>query len=1331
MKKGKIILTVAIGFILVMAAVSMVIVPKSRADDNIVSAAGLIDYQGEDGGGTGTAEDPFLIGSFDTLHSRLEENADKFDMHFVLINNIDSNGKTWNPINLLNAGSVLDGNGFTIDELKIQIRQGGSNRPGSTAATAGENTTYGGMFIDLLGTVKNLTIEKASVVNTNLPTAYGTGVVGLIACLIEGNTGNINFDGRTVTPTIENVKINSGTVELPAGTSTNSTYGVLGGLVGEIMLYSGSPVAPSNVYIKNSYCKADLNAADNNVGGIVAVVMQNESSGYSNINIENSYYQGNLTVGKLRSGGIIAAATTGINLTVNITNCYAHGQITYHNNVVGANGVGGIIGFINNSSPYISKYNIANCYTAFTYSIADQSQDVSTALGAIVGYHHQVPVNFISVTNSYYDNNQFNPYAYNPQSVSVYGTTNSPVPTKDGIFGNDSPYDNPAAVNSSGLDTATMTSMTVIGYLGNALFMENPEPNNYPVLSCFYNSTLTFDPNGGIFASGVDTSKPIQVTVPNSNSIQANAVPGVTKVGYTFGGWTSNLNGTVTLPGDLTMFIPTGSATYYAKWAPKEYILAFDSTDGQHYKAVDGSNINITTVTIGQTGYIQAYLSSGSTKFIDFEVKDKNGDWVGLHSGETYNGNDAQPSESRLPLNGLIDENFISNYADSSGTISVKAVYDEADPIHITVTSDGQQYGNITINGVKVPYNTPLSYTGDGISITVKAVANDYCSFGAFTVTLNGLPVDSGATIDGIIIYQLTGANMASIVPVDGLEIKAGFSANLYNIRVAPVLAKNNASVTASGTVADTSTASVGLGSSYSNTIYTAQGYNLTGGIVNNIRLWNNLTGCYDSYSATRGAINFSNIDSVFMDKYLSGGEIVIYADYVAQHILRVTANDYTRGNVVITVISPEGITSKPLVLADTYIDEGSAVKITITANEDSSVSGITGTGSNEVNTDNSTISFMMGDVDRIIGIEFTDALYYVTYKAVDENGKPIDDLVEVINAGSDVITALDGIELSTMAKDGSGVNPADYKFVRWYIVDNDGNEISSDIPTDTTTNEILIDFDLALVSGRNINFVAEFTRSYSLKIIIANGTYYVKSGGSTGPTKTPADKITTNTYDGNTELEITIMPYAYYTMGEGSIDGQYTNKKPNADGSFTVTVTVDGDMAISFNCTPIVYSVVTAGSIKGGQIVVNTEKVSLNDNIIISFRPSAGNQLDKWTLNGIDLSKYGKISGNTMTIKADAAFLSEINALSAGEIDLNNTVTTVMNSTYMLGLIVLAVAVPVLLIIIVLVYLANRKRKEAYVAAVQKQRESSSMLNTADYINKLRSGEDTTQGGK
>jgi len=293
--------------------------------------------EGTYSGGSGTAEDPYLIATAEDMNE-IGENSDDWDAHFLLtadINLIDYNETNFNIIGHNSTTpftGVFDGNGHTISNFTYE-----------------SNSYYVGLF----GYAGQGSSGEPNVVIKNLtlkdPNVSGDDSVGaIVGCLSEGTLTNcsavdVNISGRSAVGGLvgQNGNIENyhdpntytyGTIENCYATGTVSAERHSGGLVG------------CNGLGTISDCNANCSVSGKQlIGGLTG-------SNSSNGRILNSSAIASVSATEQLTGGL-----TGYN-TGEILNCYVAGTVD-GNEMVG--GLAGCNGYYSNSGNISDSFSAA------------------------------------------------------------------------------------------------------------------------------------------------------------------------------------------------------------------------------------------------------------------------------------------------------------------------------------------------------------------------------------------------------------------------------------------------------------------------------------------------------------------------------------------------------------------------------------------------------------------------------------------------------------------------------------------------------------------------------------------------------------------------------------------------------------------------------------------------------------------------------------------------------------------------------------------------------------------------------------------------------------
>ncbi|MHC4098810.1 MAG: GEVED domain-containing protein, partial [Planctomycetota bacterium] len=280
-------------------------------------------------GGSGTAGDPYLIGTETQLNS-IGHNPRLMDKHFELISDLDLNGIKYYMI----AGrpcvfsGTFDGADHTISNILVEDEF---------------NLSFAGFIGGLKGT--GATIENLTLVDANIVSDWGWGV-GSLAGMNEGgtitncHTLNTHVVGMTSVGGLVGSNVWYGRISGCSATGIVSEnafmpiiFSAVGGLVGENVFWSD---------IDNSYAKCDV-SGDDCVGGLVG-------TNVIYCIITNCYSQGSVTGTIELIGGFI-----GRNMGGTETNyCYSSSVVT---GPAGTDSVGGFAG-----NMFSKEYYTACCW---------------------------------------------------------------------------------------------------------------------------------------------------------------------------------------------------------------------------------------------------------------------------------------------------------------------------------------------------------------------------------------------------------------------------------------------------------------------------------------------------------------------------------------------------------------------------------------------------------------------------------------------------------------------------------------------------------------------------------------------------------------------------------------------------------------------------------------------------------------------------------------------------------------------------------------------------------------------------------------------------------
>ncbi|MBQ8623882.1 MAG: InlB B-repeat-containing protein, partial [Oscillospiraceae bacterium] len=268
--------------------------------------------------------------------------------------------------------------------------------------------------------------------------------------------------------------------------------------------------------------------------------------------------------------------------------------------------------------------------------------------------------------------------------------------------------------------------------------------------------TITFVTNGGKAVDDIDTAYNAKVTAPST-----------TKDGYTFNGWATENGGEVDYKAGATITVGTSDITLYAVWTIKQYTITFD-TDG-------GSAVEAITQDFGTA----VTAPKAPTK-----------------EGHTFTGWDTvipatMPAENVTVKAIWAVNQYTITFVDTDGTEIAKITQNFGTAV--TAPTDLTKVG-YTFKGWD---NLPTTMPAENVTITAKWKINQYtitfntdggseitditADFGT-AVTKPVDPTKDGYTFTGWVDAQGNEAEVPTIMPVDGMSLKATWEINQYTI---------------------------------------------------------------------------------------------------------------------------------------------------------------------------------------------------------------------------------------------------------------------------------------------------------------------------------------------------------------------------------------------------------------------------------------------------------------------------------------------------------------------------------------------------------------------
>ena len=316
--------------------------------------------QAKYGGGTGAAEDPFLIYTAEQMNAIGTEPND-WDKHFRLMADIDLKDFGDSSFNLIGSGSypfkgVFDGNGHTISNLTYVVK--GNEEPTDT------RIMYFGLFryiSDPNAVIKDLRLVNPDIRPGSTCQKWAWYVGALAGSLGSGSISNCSIEGGQVQG------------ERIVGGLAGSNYGIISDCYTTCTVWPaeqrsltpiddgmdkresfGGLVGENRGEISNCHTTGKV-SGEKTVGGLV---------GETSFTIISNSWSGSDVSGDAIIGGLVGKNR----MTSILSCCYATGHVS------GGNIIGGLVGECK------SEASIENCYATGSVS-ADENG------GGLVGVH--------------------------------------------------------------------------------------------------------------------------------------------------------------------------------------------------------------------------------------------------------------------------------------------------------------------------------------------------------------------------------------------------------------------------------------------------------------------------------------------------------------------------------------------------------------------------------------------------------------------------------------------------------------------------------------------------------------------------------------------------------------------------------------------------------------------------------------------------------------------------------------------------------------------------------------------------------------------------------
>jgi len=1394
MKKSKIVTLVTgaiVSMVMMVASVGLLWQPRTKDIVQVGATSVVTDhthhytFAGECGDGDGSVGNPFLIGSFERFNILVRQQAPNANRHFVMINDIDFEGRNWTAIPTLHADSIFDGNNYTISNLHL---------------------TGVGLFSIVFGVVRNLQIDGI----TSTPIASGnraaiTGVAGVHSyfhniSILSGNIeGAPHHIGGIIgdTHSIAGGHIQISNVFNAANFNADGINMIdIGGIVGRI--HTASDITFTNVQNVGT-----INAGQHGAGIAARTVRPATATVTPTIKLTNAINSGNIEASVASTvGGILGVVT---NFIVDIDSAVNYGEITG-----GANTAGGIVGGILGGDSITTINNVVN---------NGNISGVEITGAGIIARFGSAPGAELNIENAVnngdvYGSRQLGGIiglggwgaVINISHVTNYGAINPTLAnaTSGGIAGNiDQPLATPASfLLEWAINNAPVNGSLVSGILGRAggtapggFTIRNTIQNGdigpsattivrmsttqCPVFieNTFYNSTLTNVPMSNIITgaftidgiSGGRTSQEIH-TQSFLNFINANGGESAfllhngkvilrahTEVfTYSFYGVTGDPASivlaqpvdelTITLPDRAHPNAPTRIGHMLTGWLNQDTATRYDLGDTFTNAAETDTSfvaeftpIMYEIVVTGPTGQTQAvYINTvpqtgadrviglGTGVLVELSNSTWAADfqWLARLAGTDGYVHIAPTQTFNLSL--LFNEAFVTNHAIGNRIYitAVSAATTSIINVGPTIAAGAAVPGTlaIQISGETSPRQVAL---GSSLSLPNEALITRFIATPNAHFEFDSLYIN-GTPITEINVDLSTPILLSSI---NGETISVNFAPIEYQVEIVAALQGTTTAIVGSEsfiTLGAVSDAAVG-----GNVNATATAIDAPVGF--RFARWRIVTpdGVQNIAGHAQGNLNLNfsaiGVDGAFLTEMLFSGRILIIAEYVQTFAVSVNMGDFAIGNdvgfLIIEVIDSLGESFLTGSLNEVELPLGSTIVVQAVANEFFQIGTVTAAHGQTV-----TINEFGGfefevTMNHNIVVNFANEAFEIIFQARDgvNNVGGVSGFVTTVNNATDNVVRLDD-EIRNIQTTTDSYRD-DHRFVNFTILDGQGGTIIIDSDV-----EITMDLLVANLNTRG-QFVitANYIRVYTLNVVLAGdslgmGTFTVRVYGQTEAT-------TQRTFDRGTRLIITATPL---TIG-GTVITAPEFRTGLASGEITggvgeiMSLNIGRTVTIGFTALP--FNLNDSLSTSGGGDLVASDNITgarIGYTVVLMANPPGNREIRDWTVNGRSIDTLERDARFTVFQSGDSVSITLTREwLNEFGLRLDSEVTFGIPTGVLIAILIPSILIPILLAAAVLYYLRSKKKYAEVRAALVDANRQKVMFNTGSFISDLKEGKD------
>jgi uncharacterized repeat protein (TIGR02543 family) len=375
-----------------------------------------------------------------------------------------------------------------------------------------------------------------------------------------------------------------------------------------------------------------------------------------------------------------------------------------------------------------------------------------------------------------------NPYIGQPDTLTATVTSGA-TGTVDFKDASNNVLCTTGSLNGSGIASCVWTPLSAGSYTVSAYYLGdssyNPTTSSSTSIQVLAPATITYNTNGAVGTTPT-------AAIYSGSALTLPAGTGLSKSGYSFGGWSLTETGTaLTSP-----YSPSASRTLYAVWTANQYTITYNANSGTGTQTAGSYTTGAAATTLpasstfSRTGYSFGgwATSTGSTTPVASYSTSATATFYAIWSRGTYN--------VRFLANGGVGSMETQTSSATANLTTNAFTFTDRTFTGWNTSADGT--GNAYSNSQSYPFLANLTLHarwGNLISFSSQGATSGSPSFtsqswtsGAINLATIGTMVKTGYTFGGWTNGTTTYAGGASYTPTTGITLNPVWTAITYTI---------------------------------------------------------------------------------------------------------------------------------------------------------------------------------------------------------------------------------------------------------------------------------------------------------------------------------------------------------------------------------------------------------------------------------------------------------------------------------------------------------------------------------------------------------------------